>query len=122
MDLFTKPLSATRFNLLKSNLKVRNLPLQLQGHDKDKVKDTTVRDQVNEAMMEEDLILGVTVIVVYSNVNLNFKFLLHLSVFCYNQLLYKSPLIDMYKIIKRIPFTIYWNSETLNKSTLKVTC
>ena len=31
-DLLTKPLSAARFNILCSNLNVRNLPFRLRGH------------------------------------------------------------------------------------------
>ena len=37
-DLLTKPLSATRFNLLCSNLNVRNLPFRLQGRVEDIIK------------------------------------------------------------------------------------
>lgn len=51
----------------------------------DQVKDTTVKRQSQGGCNGRgaDLILGVTVIVVYSNVNLNFEFLLHSYVFLF---------------------------------------
>ena len=39
-DLLTKPLSVARFNLLCSNLNVRNLPLRLRGCVEDIIKST----------------------------------------------------------------------------------
>jgi hypothetical protein len=39
-DLLTKPLSTARFNLLCSNLNVRNLPFRLRGRVEDIIKST----------------------------------------------------------------------------------
>jgi hypothetical protein len=39
-DLLTKPLSAARFNILCSNLNVRNLPFRLRGCVEDIIKST----------------------------------------------------------------------------------
>jgi hypothetical protein len=44
-DLLTKPLSAARFNLLCSNLNVRNLPFRLRGRVEDIIKST--EDNIN---------------------------------------------------------------------------
>jgi hypothetical protein len=45
-------------------------------HVKDQVKNTNIRDQVNEEMIENEHIWSLGVTVVYLNVNLNFEFLL----------------------------------------------
>jgi hypothetical protein len=45
-------------------------------HVKDQVKNTNVRDHVNEETIENEHIWSLRVTVVYLNVNLNFEFLL----------------------------------------------